>query len=36
MTTTRSEFDSVSEPMLYVAFELGKNEWKLAMTTGFG
>jgi len=23
---------SVSEPVLYVAFELGKKEWKLAMT----
>jgi transposase len=27
---------SVSEPTLYVAFELGKKEWKLAMTSGFG
>ncbi len=27
---------SVSEPTLYVAFELGKREWKLAMTSGFG
>ncbi|HET6318150.1 MAG TPA: hypothetical protein VFG86_16975, partial [Chloroflexota bacterium] len=27
---------SVSEPTLYVAFELGKKEWKLAMTAGFG
>ena len=34
--TTRSEFRSVSEPTLYVAFELGKKEWKLAMTSGFG
>ena len=32
--TTRSEFRSVSEPTLYVAFELGKKEWKLAMTSG--
>jgi len=34
--TTRPEFRSVSEPTLYVAFELGKKEWKLAMTSGFG
>jgi len=27
---------SVSEPTLYVAFELGKKEWKLAMTSRFG
>jgi len=27
---------SVREPMLYVAFELGKKEWKLGMTSGFG
>jgi transposase len=27
---------SVSEPTLYVAFELGKTEWKLALTSGFG
>src|SRR2546425_6276797 len=27
---------SVSEPTLYVAFELGKKEWKLAMTSGLG
>ena len=27
---------SVSEPRLYVAFELGNKEWKLAMTSGFG
>ena len=33
--TTRSEL-SVNEPTLYVAFELGKKEWKLAMTSGFG
>ena len=31
----RSEV-SVNESVLYVAFELGKNEWKLAMTSGFG
>jgi transposase len=35
IATTRSEM-SVSEPTLYVAFELGKKEWKLAMTSGFG
>ena len=27
---------SVSEPTLYVAFELGKKDWKLALTAGFG
>ena len=27
---------SVSEPTLYVAFELGKKDWKLAITAGFG
>lgn len=27
---------SVNEPVLYVAFELGKKEWKLALTSGFG
>jgi transposase len=32
---TRPEM-SVSEPTLYVAFELGKKDWKLAMTCGFG
>ena len=35
IATTRPEI-SVSEPTLYVAFELGKNDWKLAMTSGFG
>ena len=35
IATTRPE-QSVSEPTLYVAFELGKKEWKLAMTSGFG
>jgi transposase len=34
--TTRSEFRSVNDPTLYVAFELGKKNWKLAMTSGFG
>ena len=33
--TTRPEM-SVSEPTLYVAFELAKKEWKLALTSGFG
>src|SRR5438876_1930913 len=33
---TRPTFGSVSEPTLFVAFELGKREWKLAMTSGFG
>jgi transposase len=27
---------SVNEPVLYVALELGKKEWKLAMTSAFG
>jgi transposase len=35
IATTRPEL-SVREPMLFVAFELGKKEWKLAMTSGFG
>lgn len=35
IATTRPEM-SVSEPTLYVAFELGKKEWKLAMTSGVG
>jgi transposase len=35
IATTRPEI-SVSEPTLYVAFELAKKEWKLAMTSGFG
>jgi len=33
---TRPEFRSVSEPTLYVAFELSAKHWKLAMTSGFG
>ena len=32
---TRSEV-SVNEPVLFVAFELGKKSWTLAVTTGFG
>jgi transposase len=35
IATTRPEM-SVNEPTLYVAFELGKKEWKLALTSGFG
>jgi len=27
---------SVNEPILYVAFELAKKQWKLALTSGFG
>jgi transposase len=27
---------SVSEPTLFVAFDVGKREWKLAVTSGFG
>lgn len=34
--TTRPEFGSVSEPTLYVAFEVSAKQWKLAMTSGFG
>lgn len=35
IAAARSEM-SVNEPVLYVALELGKKEWKLAMTSGFG
>ena len=35
IATTRPEM-RVNEPTLYVAFELGKKNWKLAMTSGFG
>jgi transposase len=35
IATTRPVL-SVNEPKLYVAFELGKKEWKLAMTAGLG
>jgi transposase len=35
IATTRPEM-SVNEPTLFVAFELGQKEWKLAMTSGFG
>jgi transposase len=34
--STRSEFGSVSEPTLYVAFELSAKQWKLATTSGWG
>jgi transposase len=36
MIATTHPTMSVSEPTLFVAFELGKREWKLAMTSGFG
>ena len=36
MTATTRPMISVNEPTLYVAFELGKKDWKLAMTSGFG
>jgi transposase len=36
MTVARTLSGSVSEAPLYVAFELGKREWKVAMTSGFG
>jgi transposase len=35
IATTRPQI-SVNEPTLYVAFELGKKDWKLGMTSGFG
>src|SRR5687768_11080979 len=35
VASTRPEL-SVSEATLYVAFELGKKDWKLALTSGFG
>ena len=36
MIATTHQAGSVAEPTLYVAFELGKRHWKLAMTSGFG
>jgi transposase len=36
MATTRSELRSVCEATLYVALELSKKTWKLALTSGFG
>lgn len=35
IATTRPEI-SVSDPTLFVSYELGKKDWKLAMTSGFG
>jgi transposase len=35
IATTRSDV-SVNDPVLYVAFELAKQEWKLGLTSGFG
>jgi transposase len=34
LATPRSEQDSVPQPTLYLAFELGKNTWKLGFTIG--
>lgn len=36
MIATTHPVKSVNESVLYVALELGKKEWKLAMTSGFG
>ena len=36
MTATHTLPGSVSEPRLYVAFELGQKNWQLAVTSGFG
>lgn len=36
MIATTHPAGSVAEPTLYVALELGKRHWKLAMTSGFG
>src|SRR5262247_3499637 len=36
MTATRTLHVSVSEPTLYVSFELGAKQWKLGLTAGFG
>ena len=36
MIATTHPDTSVGEPTLYVAFELGQRDWKLAMTSGFG
>jgi transposase len=36
MTATTRPETSVNEPTLYMAFELSKKEWKLALTSGFG
>src|SRR5260221_11952331 len=34
--STRPVTTGVNEPTVYVAFELGKKEWKLGLTSGFG
>lgn len=36
MTAATRSMVSVANPVLYVAFELAKTQWKLAMTSGFG
>jgi transposase len=36
MSATTRPAMSVNEPTLYVAFELGQKEWKIAMTSGLG
>src|ERR1700688_2459335 len=36
MTATRNDNCSTQQGVLYLAFELGWNEWKLAFTTGHG
>ena len=36
MIATIRSVVSVNEPVLFVALELGKKEWKLALTSGFG
>jgi hypothetical protein len=36
MTATRIQDSSRRTPVLYLAFELGWNEWKLAFATGPG
>jgi transposase len=36
MIATTHPMPSVREALLFVAFELGKKDWKLAMTSGFG
>jgi hypothetical protein len=36
MIATTHPMLSVREAVLFVAFELGKKDWKLAMTSGFG
>jgi transposase len=36
MTATHTLPGSVSEPTLYVAFELGAKQWKLGLTSGLG